>query len=80
MTARITMYSRPRCGLCDEARAVILALREEVAFEYEEVSVEGREDLERTYGLRVPVVAVDGEERFELHLDREDLRRAVLPA
>jgi hypothetical protein len=74
------MYARPRCGLCDEARAVILALREDLPFEYEEVSVEGRDDLERDYGLRVPVVSVDGEERFELHVDREDLRRAVLRA
>jgi hypothetical protein len=71
------MYSRATCGLCDEAREVVLSARAEVPFEFEEVLVDGRDDLERTYGLRVPVVLVDGEERFELHVDPGDLRRAV---
>jgi glutaredoxin len=80
VTPRVTMYSRPECGLCDEARRVILALRDEVSFEFEEVSVEGRADLEREYGLRIPVVAVDGEDRFELHVDPADLRAALRDA
>ena len=71
------MYSRAACGLCDEAREVILAVRAETLFEYEELFVDGRDDLERAYGVRVPVVLVDGEERFELHVDAPDLRRAV---
>jgi glutaredoxin len=68
------MYSRTTCGLCDEAREVILAAHAENAFEYEEVFVDGHDDLERAYGLRVPVVLVDGEERFELHVDADVLR------
>lgn len=71
------MYSRAACGLCDEARDVILAIRAETPFDYEEVFVDGREDLERVYGVRVPVVLVEGEERFELHVDGPELRRAV---
>jgi hypothetical protein len=71
------MFSRTTCGLCDEAREVILSVRSEVPFGFEEVFVDGRDDLERRYGLRVPVVLVDGEERFELHFDRGDLRSAL---
>jgi Glutaredoxin-like domain (DUF836) len=71
------MYSRAACGLCDEAREVILATRAESPFDYEEVFVDGREDLERAYGVRVPVVLVNGEERFELHVEGPELRRAV---
>jgi hypothetical protein len=71
------MFSRTTCGLCDEARKVVLAVRAEVPFAFEEVFVDGRDDLERVYGLRVPVVLVDGEERFELHVDPADLRRAM---
>jgi hypothetical protein len=71
------MYSRATCGLCDEAREVILAVRAETPFDYEELFVDGRDDLERAYGVRVPVVLVDGEERFELHVDGPELRRAV---
>ncbi len=77
MPPRVVMYSRPRCGLCDEARAVILAERARTPFEFEEISVEGDDDLERAYGLRLPVVLVDGEERFELTVDRDQLSAAL---
>lgn len=59
------MYSRTECGLCDEAREVIQAARAEVPFEFEELFIDGNDDLEREYGLRVPVVLVDGTESFE---------------
>jgi Glutaredoxin-like domain (DUF836) len=71
------MFSRTTCGLCDQAREVILSVRADIYFEYREVFVDGREDLEHAYGLRVPVVLVDGEERFELHVDGDQLRTAM---
>ena len=71
------MYSRMACGLCDQAREAILAARAEVPFEYEELFIDGNEELEREYGLRVPVVEVNGQERFELHVDATELRRLV---
>jgi glutaredoxin len=73
----VRMYSRTTCGLCDEARDVILSLRGELAFEYEEVFVDGDDDLERRYGLRVPVIEVDGQERFEVQVEAADLREAL---
>lgn len=56
---------------------MILALRERIPFEFEEVSVDGDDDLELAYGVRVPVVLVDGEELFELVVDGEALAAAV---
>jgi glutaredoxin len=73
------MYSRTTCGLCDEAREAILAVRAELSFDFEEVFVDGDDRLERAYGLRVPVVLIDGEERFELHVDPGELRTALRP-
>lgn len=66
---RVTMYSRTTCGLCDQAREAILGVRAEAPFDYEEVFVDGRDDLERAYGLRVPVVLIDGQEAFEVDVD-----------
>jgi glutaredoxin len=77
---RVTMYSRTTCGLCDEAREVILAVRAENPFEYEEVLVDGKADLEGRYGERVPVVLVNGEEEFDLHVDPERLRGVLATA
>ena len=74
---RVTMYSRTTCGLCDEAREVILEARAEHPFEYEEVFVDGNQDLEGRFGQRVPVVLVDGEERFDLRVDPQELRAAL---
>lgn len=74
---RVTMFSRRTCGLCDEAREVILAVRERMRFAFDEVFIDGDDDLERRYGLRVPVVLVDGEERFEIEVDGEALRETL---
>ena len=73
----VTMYSRRRCGLCDEAREVILALLKEVDFDFEEVFIDGNEELELAYGLRVPVVLVDGAEEFETRVETDLLRGAL---
>jgi hypothetical protein len=67
--ARVLMYSRPGCGLCDEAREVILAQRARTPFVYEEVDISGNDLLELEYGIRIPVVLVDGEELFEVRID-----------
>jgi hypothetical protein len=71
------MYSRRRCGLCDEARDEILSVRNEVDFEYRELFIDGDEGLERDYGVRVPVVLVDGREEFEISVDPVRLRRLL---
>jgi glutaredoxin len=65
----VVLYSRPGCGLCDEARAVILAERVRTPFAFTEVDVSTDDELERAYGIRIPVVVVDGEEAFEVRVD-----------
>jgi len=71
------MYSRPGCGLCDEARRVILGQRERTPFPYQEVDISGDDALELEFGIRIPVVLVDGEERFEVRVDPAELAAAV---
>ena len=69
----VTLYGKPGCCLCDEARAVVARLRASRPFELEEVDVSLDPVLHRRYGERIPVVAVDGEEAFELHVDAAEL-------
>jgi len=73
----VLMYSRPGCGLCDEAREVILTERARTGFDFEEVDISGADALELEYGIRIPVVLVDGEERFEARLDPDAFAGAV---
>jgi glutaredoxin len=65
----VVLYSRPRCGLCDAARETILRVRQDVDFRFREVNVETEDALELDYGTRIPVVTIDGEERFEIEVD-----------
>jgi glutaredoxin len=67
----VVLYARPGCHLCDEAREVILAVRERRPFTFAEIDIESDDDLLREYGIRIPVVTVDGEERFEIAVDRD---------
>ena len=48
---------------------MILAERERAPFDFLEVNVETDDALELEYGLRIPVVIVGGEERFEISVD-----------
>jgi glutaredoxin len=70
----VTLYGKPGCHLCDEARAVIADVRRTSPFELHEVDVSIDPALERAYGRRVPVVDIDGVEAFELGLDAGSLR------
>lgn len=73
----VQLYSRPGCHLCDEAREVILAERGRTPFAFEEVDVSGDDALELEFGIRVPVVLVDGDERFEIRVDAREFASAV---
>ena len=74
---RVTLYGKPGCHLCDEARAVVDAVRAERPFELEEVDVSLDPALHREYGERIPVVAIDGEELFEYRVDPQELQERL---
>jgi glutaredoxin len=75
--AQVTLYGKPGCHLCEEARAVVLSVRLERDFELAEVDVSLDPGLNREYGERIPVVAVDGDELFEYHVDPAALRERL---
>jgi glutaredoxin len=65
----VTLYGKPGCHLCDEARAVVERVRAERPFELEQVDVTLDPVLYREYGERIPVLALDGQELFEFHVE-----------
>jgi glutaredoxin len=65
----VTLYGKPGCHLCDDARAVVERVREQHPFELREVDVTLDPGLHREYGERIPVLALDGEELFEFHVE-----------
>ena len=65
----MVLYTRPGCHLCDVARETVLSLQPRLRFSFDEVDIEADEELELEYGIRIPVVEIDGEEAFEVTVD-----------
>jgi glutaredoxin len=74
MAARITLYGRPGCHLCDEARSVL----ERIGEPFDEIDIESDDALLKRYLERIPVVALDGQELYDFFVDEPDLRRRVI--
>jgi glutaredoxin len=58
----ITFYTRKRCPLCEKAKQIILELKEEWNFSFEEIDIDESDELTETYGIMIPVVHINGEE------------------
>jgi len=73
----VTLYGKPGCHLCDDARAVVERVRAAHPFELREVDVSLDPELNRAYGERIPVLELDGEELFEFFVDEAELGRRI---
>ena len=73
----VTLYTRGGCCLCDEARELLIRARTRHDFELAERDIEADDALLRAYLERIPVIAIDGVERFELVVDEAELERAL---
>ncbi len=56
---------------------MIEAELERTVFAFREVDIETSDELVKEYGIRIPVVTVDGRERFEIAVDAGDFASLV---
>ena len=73
----LTLYGKPGCHLCDEAKAVVAHVHQLRPFEYQEVDITRDPKLEALYRERIPVIAIDGEEVLELVIEATELERCL---
>jgi hypothetical protein len=73
----VVLYGRPGCHLCDDARVVIRRVAAVHPFALRERNIEESDELLLTYLERIPVVSIDGVERFELFVDERCFAAAV---
>lgn len=59
-TARITLFTRKNCGLCDVAKSVLNNVAKTRSFEYDEIDVmaPGEREWRNAYEFDVPVVGM----------------------
>jgi glutaredoxin len=77
VSTAVTLYGRPGCHLCDDARDALERVRADTPFELLEVDIERNDELFKRYLERIPVVCVDGQEVFEFEVDEAALRRRL---
>jgi glutaredoxin len=80
--ARVRIYSRPGCHLCDEARRVVEAVCAELGEDYDEVDITAGPEagqLTAAYGEEVPVTFVDGRRHDFWRVEPDRLRAALRP-
>ena len=65
----VTLFGKPGCHLCDEARDLVRRVCDGRAVEFREIDVTLDPTLNREYGERIPVLALNGEELFEYFVD-----------
>jgi glutaredoxin len=75
--ARVIIYSRPGCHLCDEAKAAILSAGCSDQFVLEEINIESSDELLNKYRYDIPVITIDGVESFIHRVHPEEFRTRI---
>lgn len=75
--AQVTLYTRPGCHLCEEAKQAMRAARCGTLYTLREVNIDLDPELKRRYGWDIPVVLIDGVETFRHRLTAPDFEREI---
>ncbi len=73
----VTLYSRPGCHLCDDAKAVLQPLLREFGAMLREVNIEEDRELTRLYGLDIPVIFIGTHKAAKHRVDPLQFRRQL---
>ena len=76
----VTLYTRPGCHLCEEAKAVMVPLLREFGATLREVNIDEDAALRERYGWDVPVIFLGARKVAKHRLDLEQFRRQLREA
>ena len=74
----LTLYDNDNCKLCNEALQSIELVRQDVDLLLDVVSIEKDDELQRKYMLEVPVLLIDGEQKFQGQITYGELLETLL--
>jgi hypothetical protein len=74
LKARVVLYTKTDCGLCDKIREQIALANCDELFTLEEVDIEKDGELLARYRYEIPVLSIDGVEAFRYQLKAEEFR------
>lgn len=70
---RVTLYGKVECCLCDEAMEVLLKVKAALSFDLEKIDISDNPKLLAEFGLKIPVVFVDGVQVFKYRVNEKRL-------
>ncbi len=76
----ITLYTRPGCHLCEEAKELIEPMLSEFSATLREVNIDDDADLRRRYGTDIPVVFIGARKAAKHRVDPVKFRRQLRDA
>ena len=74
---KVTLYTRPACGLCRGAEELLARLGKEIPFDLEIVDIDKNSSAHDEYWERIPVVTFNGVEVAAGLIDGGQLRDAL---
>jgi glutaredoxin len=77
MRARVVLYTRAGCCLCDEAKRVLAEARRRADFDYQEFDVDLDPELRRRYNDEVPVIEINQVKAFKYKVDRDEFLKKL---
>jgi glutaredoxin len=75
--ARVTVYGKPGCHLCEDVVEVVARVCEDLGTSYVEVDITTDPELQRRFGEQIPVTYVDGAHHDFWRVDERRLRAAL---
>ena len=75
--ATLTLYGKPGCHLCEDARVAVERVSAARKVALEQVDVSRDPLLHRRYAERIPVLELDGETLFEFFVDESVLEERL---
>ena len=76
----VTLYTRPGCHLCEEAKAIVEPILREFDGTLRVVNIDGNAELTRLFGLEIPVIFIGGHKAAKHRVDPRQLRRQLKEA
>jgi glutaredoxin len=73
----VTLYTRPGCHLCEEAKTAIAPLLREFGAILREVNIDEDADLKARYGWDVPVIFIGQRKAAKHRVDLAQFRRQL---
>ena len=76
----VTLYTRPGCHLCEEAKTAVAPLLREFGAVLREVNILNDAVLEGRYGWDIPVIFIGARKAAKHRVDMEQFRRQLAEA